>query len=564
MATPKPAVQTIEITNFGGRLTRLLNGEMNSGLAKFNTSFGYDPFTKPMNLTWAAQAYSVPQNGLGAISSIAADCIMAAKPRFESHVGYVYAIGGISGTVYKLQPNRSTNGLPNEPYYDSGSVIGTVNVGGPVGADGGLSMDFFGSVEKILVGTSTDVRSVNFDGSVPSIIGNTNNYLGTPFRPVKQFAGGLLFGNGNTVGKIDATQTVTSSVIGTGQGTLYSQFNPPLPVENIVRDIDVSIDGNYALVTATNAEADIVTVVSDDQQESVATDSAIYGWNGSDQGVTTQTTIPSYAVTALQTYLNTNSFFSNDAFGSSLNDGTEKILTLPNNKSPHPNATCVTGNFITWMVPESVGATRVASLYYFGSLDKENAPGLYRLLRYSTTLSNGFVYSVPLNLMVSGQYSTLNTDKTAISILGAGKHYFSTYSISSAAAKGEFRAFILNQQSTQDMTPVPQLGVYETQTQLFSKRIGVNQIRVYTEPAVANNGFQLDIIGTDGNIIPNGTFNYKFGDVSDPQSGSTAVERIDWNPNTKTQFGIGIRITNTGTTNMTIKKIEADVATEGK
>ena len=49
-------METIEITNFQGRLTRILNGELNSGFAKFTTSFGYDPFSKPMNLTWAEVA----------------------------------------------------------------------------------------------------------------------------------------------------------------------------------------------------------------------------------------------------------------------------------------------------------------------------------------------------------------------------------------------------------------------------------------------------------------------------------------------------------------------------
>src|SRR3990167_11522603 len=62
-------VKTIPITNFGGRLTRILNGDLNSGFAKFAPSFGYDPFIKPMNLTWLetptsiAGIVSLPQAG---------------------------------------------------------------------------------------------------------------------------------------------------------------------------------------------------------------------------------------------------------------------------------------------------------------------------------------------------------------------------------------------------------------------------------------------------------------------------------------------------------------------
>ena len=54
--------QTIVITNFGGRLTRILNGDMNFRFAKFATSWGYDPFSKPMNLTWLPTPNDISAN----------------------------------------------------------------------------------------------------------------------------------------------------------------------------------------------------------------------------------------------------------------------------------------------------------------------------------------------------------------------------------------------------------------------------------------------------------------------------------------------------------------------
>ena len=124
--------------------------------------------------------------------------------------------------------------------------------------------------------------------------------------------------------------------------------------------------------------------------------------------------------------------------------------------------------------------------------------------------------------------------------------------------------FLLSFLTTPSGSGTPQAGVYETQTQLFSKRIQIPQIRVYTEPTVTGNGFQLDLIGSDGNIISNGTFTYTFVAGSDVNTLQGALTRINFNPNIDAGYAVGVRITNTGTTNMTIKKVEIDWDQEGK
>jgi hypothetical protein len=163
--------------------------------------------------------------------------------------------------------------------------------------------------------------------------------------------------------------------------------------------------------------------------------------------------------------------------------------------------------------------------------------------------------------LASVKYDDINTSQSSIRSTAFGTHYFSYHGIGSAAAS-VYGLEYLNIPATG--TGTPQGGVYETQTQLFSKRINVPQIRVYCEPAVSGNSFQLDLIGSDGNVLNNGTFTYTFGDITDPQSGSTAVERINFNCNPKTQYALGLRLTNIGSTNMTIKKVEVDYNEEGK
>lgn len=553
---PQAEAKTLEITNFGGRLTRILNGDLNSGFAKFVQSWGYDPFSKPMNLTW----FEKPTD----ISSGVSDLIVVLKPWFQQSGLQQYIFGlGSSGNLYQIETNTITS-----PNFDS--IIGVTSIANSSPSfNFGGSIEFFGSAGKMYIGADSQVNvgPLPPTGAADALVGVKNTYIQNRFRPLKQFAGKLAFGNGNTIGVIDSTGTVTSSVIGTGQGNTYSELNPPLPREANVTDLDTSTDGNYLLITASGIGNENIATVSNDRQAAASSDGTIYKWNGSDKTITSFNSIPSYAVTALQVYLQNNVFFSDDTFGASMSDGINKVLTLPGNKSPFANSTLVNGNFISWMSPEisSDGTHMNASLYYFGSLDAENPKGLYRLLRYSSTLANGFIYQVPANILTNNKYLTVNNGITAVVPLSYGKHYFSTFEVNSTnfvpnATTCKLYSFLV----TPTGSGTAQLGVYETQNQLFSKRIGISQIRVYTEPTVTGNGFQLDLIGGDGAVIDNGTFNYSFGSITDPNTSSNSMERINFNPGTKTLFSLGLRITNTGTTNMTIKKIEIDYMESGK
>lgn len=562
---PKPPnhTETIEITNFGGRLTRKLNGELNSGYAKFNTSFGYDPFSKPDNLTW----FETPVDITGPITGLVLDAETKSNTSGDGQA-FVYTID-TAGKLIKIQPN-----LIGTPNLDSVVGIGSVTSGSP-SYQYGASLEIAGSGPKAWIASDQQINRANLDGSSDTVVANAANLVNT-YHPLRQFLAGnlqgsgqLIVGNGNTVATIDLnTNTVTSSIIGTGQlsgggNPIFSALNPALSSTQYVHDLDLSPDGNNLLITASNLNNEAITVALSDYPATSGSSGYLHGWNGADNSITTTMSIPSYAVTALQTYLDRNMFFSNDSFGASLNDGSQKKLTLINNKSPLPNATTVNGNFVSWANPETSpdGTTINASMYYFGGLDQENPPGLYRLFRMASQLASGFIYQVPVNILTNNKYSAVNSGRTAVSAVGYGKHYFSTWEMNAGTPTSyKLYRFLV----TSSGTGTPQLGVYETQTQLFSKRVTVKQIRVYTEPTVANNGFQVDVIGTDGAIVTNGTFNYTFAAGSDPTLLQGAQQRIDFNPATGDQFGFGIRITNTGTANMTIKKIECDWMYSGK
>lgn len=555
----KPEVITKTITNFTGRLTRINNGDMDSGFAKFATSFGYDPFSSPGNLTWF-ENYST-------ISGVT-DLILSAKTRWLGETNpVVYAIGS-KGNLYKIQVSSNTNAQVH-------SVIGVASVkAGNATYVKGASMEFFGNTEKIYIGSDGQVNSINFDGSADAVVGNSANYAANVYRPLKPFAGKLVFGNGPTIGVIDATGTVTSSVIGVSSavGNIYSQLNPALGVEMRVRDLDVSPDNTYLLITASNTDYEnISTLTTPNMVNTVPAQGMVAGWNGVDLAVTTAQNLPQNFVTALQTYLTSNMFFVADTFGAGLANGAIKILTLPNNKAPFPNATGVNGNFLFWSAPErtpyapSVSTpTLFNSMFYYGQLDQETPVGLWRVMKTQGQLFGGGVVQIPVNLLASLSYSDMDTTQASVISAGYGTHYFSTLDASNNAIQSGSVMTLNRINIPSTGTGNAGSGSYETQNQLFSKRIAVSEIRVYCDPTQASQRFQIEVIGGDGNVVDNGTFTYNFGDITDPATGSTAVERINFNCSMKTLYSCGLRISNLGTKNMKIKKIEVDYSEEGK
>ena len=545
--------QTIEITNFSGRLTRIQNGDLNSGFARFKDSYGYDPFSKPMNLTWLEQ----PNNITGPIS----DLPLAAKTRFESNVQYIYVIGS-TGNLYKIDSNPI---FGNASVLTADSVVAISSVKNGTTYNYGASMEFFGAPAVIFVGHDNGVNSINFDGTDESPIGITSYYAANVQRPLRQFGGNLLFGNGPTIGAISATKTVVSSVIGMGvRGTtqnLYSQINPPFNPEVNVRDIDLSPELDYVAIAASETPAENLLTTLQDRTAAATSQGYIFKWNGSDESTTAGTQIPAYAVSALQTYLQSNYFFAVDAFGSSVNTLSKKEITLPNNKAPFPNATGVNGNFIFWVCPETIedNTQRVMSLYYFGALDQENPAGLYRLLRYAPFPK--FNYQSPLTIVTNNQYDTLNNSLSSVASVGFGKHYISTFDTSTGPSNTyKLQSFYV----TPTGYGIPQAGVYATQIQLFSKKISASQIRVYTEPTAQGNSFQISLVGSDGSRLNPDILSYSFSAGSEITKLQGSLERINFNPAMRTTYALGVVIVNTGTTNMVIKKIEIDITEEGK
>lgn len=544
----------LEITNFNGALTRDLLGDINSGLANFDTSFGYNSFFDPGQLTW----FKAPTDFTSIVSSGLA---LASAQRIEGGILVSYIITN-TGHLYRVLGDGS-----------SGSDIRTLSTGSPTftyGAD----ITFFGAANTLFISHDKGVTKIVIDSSGNFVseaqVGTwdaTHFTAITTRRGMCQFIGKLYVINSdpsvtyaNNLAEIDSTLTVTT----------YAKLSPSLPAGTYIRDLDINADLTYLLISSSIIPSELIAPVND-AGNGAAGSSNLYKWNGTDTGVTTGTALPSFSTTALQSFSGTEMMFMYDTFGASLYEDGQKILNLRNQKSPMPGATCSTGNFVCWTSPDfywnqdSQAGGLFGSLYYYGRLDATTPVGLYRLFRQTSAIG-GVIYTMPLNQFSANRYISVSTSAT-LQVDSNGTHMFSfiDYSGSGGSTNNKFYLFLA---SPPDDSPGGWTGaiagVYQTQVQTFPKKQAIKQVRLYVDPTVDNNSFNLDLIGPDGKKITNGSFSYTYAAGADKTLVQGHLDRINFNPQTLNTYGVGVRITNTGSANWTCNKIEIDYEPSGQ
>lgn len=547
-------MKTLTITNFTGQLTRQDYGDINSGLAKFDTSWGYNPFFSPGNLTW----FKAP----GDISTIInSGLALDAVSRLESGTVVNYVITS-TGHLFRVIGEGA-----------SGSDLHTLTDNGETYTYG-ASIVFYGAANTLYVGHDKGVTKVVIDSS-GNYVSNAavGTWDATHFTPIttrrclQEFNGNLYASNS------DASVTFSNNIaeiIAAGTVSTYAKLSPSLPVGTYIRDLDISRDFTYLLISSSVIPSELVAPVNDTNNTASAS-SALYKWNGSDVGVTTGEALPGFQTTALESFSGSETMFMYDSFGAALYSGNRKVLTIRNSKSPWATATATNGNFLTWVNPEFVwnkdtqaGGIK-GSLFYYGNLDDTLSVGLYRPLRWDS-LIGGQIYQVPLNFFTTNRYVSVNTSATT-QVDSNGTHIISFTDYSGSGGATNFKTYLFYiappDESPGGWTGAT-AGVYETQTQLFSKKVTARQVRVYCSPTVSGNGFDIDLIGIDGKKIANTNFSYTFGSQIDSATGSSSLDRINFNPGANTTSAIGLRITNTGSNNMNIPKVEIDYEEQGQ
>ena len=534
---------TLSITNLGGPLTRRNDGDINSGLAKFDTSWGYDPYSRPGNLTWLEQPVSIltltPAN-----SSTAA--VYNMKFRDEAGISRVYAMGGSVDTPDLRQILVANNSTPN---LDSPSVVATLqgNLEYPTG------MVFYGATEKIFFGSTTRIEKVNFDGSSPSVIANISaaaSLFGVP-RPMTLFLGKIYFGNQDNIGEIDSTEAVTA----------VQKLSPRLPSGLYVTDLDTTPDGNYLQITATRTIPQIVSGTGSTFPSRSTTDAYKFYWNGVDAGVTSYEQFAGMTLFASEVFGEHNYATGRDTQGAMLMDGRTKV-SFPEAKEGVPMATYSIGETFGMALPELDKSTGryTTAIFHHGKWDGETQQGLYRLLRHpAQTLQD--VKFVPCAIPVTSQGYAPTVASFAGLLSSVGKLYYSTSevhaSIISSMAHRVYRFGVVQSGLGSIVS-----GVYETQSQQFSKKVAVKEVRVYTDPLAGGNDFEVAVIGSGGSVLSGGSAKFAVGTQV-----TAGADMVQFNPQSAPTYAVGVRITNasvTGVRNWTASKIEVEWEEAGK
>lgn len=539
------SVKTLVVDNFNGVMTIYADGDINSGRSYIQNVSGFDPFVRPGNLTWSQAPSQINPD-----EDVITDLILAGKERVESGILFVYAIGH-TGRLYKIQVNDPTTFNPD---YDNPVLLATLTSGSPTFTRGGY-MDFFGATEKIYIGHDKGVTSINFDGSGEAQV--SGSWTQTVPRPLKQFIGKLYIGNGSNIAEIDSTGTVTSS----------TKLSPGFPTNSQTRDIDVTPDGNYLQIVVSRLALGDITSTTQDTSITANSESFIFKWNGTDTGYTAFTTFPSFSLTANTMFQNYQYTFGFDQYGMAVFSPNEKIIQWAESGIPLPNSVASTGNLLTFLGPVYYNGVLEIDYWAWGSMDWEVGPGFWNLFFMNAKEPETDIVQSPCVIPVSNIGVGASYNGYANNLYGKSKIYFSTLEASETPTTAyrfyKWSPAVINE-SVEVSGDIIEGAVYQTQTQIFSKKVTVKQVRIYGAPWVTGNSFLIDLVGSggftfEGGGIANGSKTFTAG------SNLTIGDDFAWyDPDCAPTYALGVAITNLGTVNYTITKIEIDYDIGGK
>ena len=525
-------MSTKVIDNFTGNMVPQINGDMNSGNSYWLNVFGYDPFTKPGNLTWNEQQVQIDVAG-----SVITDMVVAGKTRVESGILYVYCIGH-TGRLYKIQVNDPATFNSN---YDNPVLLATLTAGTPTFTRGGF-IDFFGATERIYISHDKGLTRINFDGTSETAL--TGTWTQTVPKPLQQFLGKLYIGNGTNIAEMDSTATVTTS----------TKLSPGFPINTQIRDMKLTLDGTYLQMVVTESVLTSIIATTPDVSITAPSNSYIFKWNGIDTGITSSVFYPNVVLTAMAIGPNAEWFMGYDHFSGVIFKGLDKIETaLPDvvAGATSPNSVFTINNQITWAQTIFNPSKEYALIQIYGPLDKNYTDGFWATHFHEAVSPETDIINMPLFLMVSSLGRSGSASSYASNYYMRPKIYYSTMETSTAPTT-KYRFYKWSPYPTGLGTPING-AVFQTQNQLFSEKIAIKEVRVYTDPLVTNNAFTIDLIGTDDTIISNSSKTFTVGSTA---TAGNDIER--YAPDINQTYSLGLRITNAGTVNMKFRKVEID------
>ncbi len=541
---PTSKVKTIVIDNFSGELTSELIGTLNSGLQPVSQNpYGKLPFGNPYKIK-GLQFIEKPY----ALSGTTPTQVIV--PTIKS----VFGVGGnptacvigfdILGKVYGVEASDLYVPTPDKDTIVRATGINTedtLNYGGGIFYDG-----VTGTNGTLMVGSDAITGSPKYgawytkDG-LPAVIAGTANFYNVITgsgvtlawvpnipRPFCKFLGTMYVANGNQIVALNSVYTtvVNSTVL-----------TPSLPPDYIIRSMQVSNDGRYMIILASNGLANIGSYtplnIYEQAQQNVSQpiDSIIAYWNGTDIALSTEQFFKGVNITAVSISSTDTIMFAKDLDGVGIFDINGNLLIRIEDVGsamypPSPHSIDAIGKLFFFMM--QVGTS--VNIYCFDSSTNKLYP-LYQ----DTGHAKGSILGA---LTVPTLHTAAIAGGTTWKDVSRAKLY---YFIEDGGASGlgntdVFQQYAIHLQNYGGTI----VGNYATQVQEFGHKIRPVAIRAYTLPMTGTTSFTLQLYDAGLNSIASKTYSYAVG--TDPTLAQGSMTKVEFGVACKAVGGLACSI----------------------
>jgi hypothetical protein len=567
MATT-PKIKTAVITNFSGELTPDLIGKLNSGL---QPSVSNPSGRLPIGNQFRVQGLQFTEKAYALTGSTPSYTI---APTFKAAFG----IGGndganvvgfdVLGNIYYIQASELTGTItPDKDTISKYTALNgqdTLGYGGGVLYDGVggsstgtivLGTDATGSPSYVgayyLTGSSTSVFSLPTNGNYFQPVTGCSATLAWQAsvpRPITKFLGSAYVANGRNIVQLSSNYKTYLPALDITYNS--GVFNPPLPADYVIRSMQVSNDGRYLIMVATqnidisSAQPNPFGISSVQQYVYQPADSIICMWNGSDPALTSTQFFTGVNITAIKVSSSNTILFAKDMNGVFLMDvnGNELARIQETGTPMYP--------------PLSHSIDAVGKLFFFAMM-VGSAINIYCFdastnKLYCLASDTGHTFGATVGAVV---IPTLHANNQAVGntikeITRLKLYYFYDDYLSGTS----HYSYAIHLQNYGGVIS----GMYATQVEEFGRKIRPVRARVFTLPMSATTGFTLQIVDAGGNNV-SGNLNYQYSAGTNPTLAQGSMTKVEFSIACKPISGFGVTIAPSGTSlPFFTEKIEID------
>lgn len=546
--------KTLVIDTFAGALTMDLIGSLNSGLMPIATNpSGKLPFGtqfKKKGLQFIEAKYALSGSTPTQVIVPMVQC-----PTFT--IGGTTSAGvcgfDVSGNAYIIKVSDLVTPIVD---VDSISKYTGLNGQDTLNYGGGLFFDgITGTGGTLLVGTDAAVSPcagtwyLAGGGSNPFagiISGNSfsassgGTWVPNVPRPFCKFLGTMYVGNGSNINSLNSNYTTVAQT---------NVLNPGLPPDYIIRSMQVSADGRYMVIQASNGIGNLgsntpLNISGQFQQTIYQTiDTVIAYWNGTDTTISTEQFFKGLNVSAIVVSSTYSIMFGKDLDG-------VFIFDLNGNELGR------IGDIGSAVYPPSPHMVTAVGKFFFFTMQVGSFVNGYMFDASTNTLYPIFSDaphthgSVVGGIIVPTLHANANVSSSLTEITRAKLYYFLQDNFSGSAT---FKSWAVHLQNYGGFVA----GSYSTQVEEFGRKIRPIQARVFPLAMSGTQSFTISLYDASLNIVSTSTYIYAPG--SDLTLAQGALTNIPFRLAMKAVGGFGVTIAPNGNSlQFPVEKIEID------